>query len=276
MGRPTAGRKADGALRTVAAARPRCARSLGARAQCRPVSERLRRLAAQIPRRSAVADIGTDHGRLPLRAVLDRDARRVIAVDLRADPLAAARRTLATAPPEVAARIELRQGDGLAPLAVDEVDAIVIAGMGAASIVAILEAHPDRVTPRVRLVLQPANDWALLRGWLAEVARTPVVEEIVWERDRPHLVIATDAGPWTWTDDDVDFGPTRRGEGYARWLAQESARLEAIAVCSDATAAWRVRVRAECDRVSSAPTPAASTNPAAAVAARPGPRPGDR
>ena len=49
------------------------------------LSERLRRLAAQIPRGSAVADIGTDHGRLPLAAVIDRDARRVVAVDLRAE-----------------------------------------------------------------------------------------------------------------------------------------------------------------------------------------------
>ena len=273
MGRATAARKATGARKAVAAAMPPST-PLGHTAAA--LSERLRRLAAQIPRGSAVADIGTDHGRLPLGAVIDRDARRVVAVDLRADPLAVARRTLATAPAEVAARIELRQGDGLAPLAVDEVDAIVIAGMGAASIVAILEAHPDRVTPRVRLVLQPANEWALLRRWLADAGRTPVAEEIVWERDRPHLVIATDAGPWTWTDDDVDFGTSRAGEGYQRWLAQESARLEAIAVCSDATAAWRERVRAQWQRVSSASTPAGSTGSGAAAAARRGPRRGDR
>lgn len=244
----------------------------GARAHSRDVSERLRRLAAQIPRGSAVADIGTDHCRLPVRAVIDRDARRVVAVDLRADPLQAARRTLATAAPEVAARIELRQGDGLAPLGIDEVDTIVIAGMGAASIVAILEAHPDRVTPRVRLVLQPANEWALLRRWLADARRTPVAEEIVWERGRPHLVIATDAGPWTWTDDDVDFGPLRAtaGEGYRRWLAREWARLEAIAVCTDATAAWRERVRAQWERE---PT---STSLGASAGARRAPRPADR
>ncbi len=239
------------------------------------MSERLRRLAAQIPRGSAVADIGTDHGRLPVRAVVDRDARRVVAVDLRAAPLAAARRTLATAAPEVAARIELRQGDGLAPIGIDEVDAIVIAGMGAASIVAILEAHLDRVTPRVRLVLQPANEWALLRRWLADARRTPVAEEIVWERDRPHLVIATDAGPWTWTDDDVDLGPLRAtaGEGYRRWLAREWARLESITVCTEATAAWRERVRAQWEREPGLPT---STSPGAAAAARRAPRPADR
>ncbi len=180
-----------------------------------------------------------------MRAVIDRDAAWAIGVDVRSAPLDAARRTLAAASPEVSARIELRAGDGLAAIGVDEVDAIVIAGMGAASIIAILEAHPDRITPQVRLVLQPANEWRRLRAHLAGAQRRPVAEEIVWERDRPHLVLAVDAGPWRWDADDVDFGPLRSkgGEGYRRWLAAECARLEAIATCGHETSTWRERVR---------------------------------
>ncbi len=211
------------------------------------VSERLRAIAACVPEHARVADIGTDHGRLLVHVLTDRSAAWAVGIDCRDSPLAEARRTLAAAPPHIAARAELRRGDGLAPLWPGEVDTIVIAGMGGRRIAEILAAHPERTKTTARLVLQPTTDWQLLRRHLAQAGLAPVDERIVWERGRAHWMIALApmAGAWRWDEDDIGFGPLLRhtlDPAYLAWLVAEHGRLVDITAPSEALAAWALRV----------------------------------
>lgn len=143
------------------------------------LSERLRRIAAQVPAGSSVADIGSDHGLLPVALVSEGTAIRAIAADVNKGPLEAAWRQVAMA--GLQDRISLRLGNGLAVLQPGETDVITIAGMGGSLIADILEAGADRLPGVRRLVMQPnvAADqlrrWLLVRGW--KLVDEQIVEE---------------------------------------------------------------------------------------------------
>ncbi|MFC5848463.1 tRNA (adenine(22)-N(1))-methyltransferase TrmK [Deinococcus petrolearius] len=107
------------------------------------------------------ADIGTDHARLPVALIRSGRARRCVAVDLNPGPLAQARRNVAGA--GLAGRIEVRPGDGFAPLRPGEADSASLCGMGAATIRGVLERAGVALPPR--LVLQPNDSPEPLRVW---------------------------------------------------------------------------------------------------------------
>ena len=128
------------------------------------LDDRLQAVADFVPPASSVADIGTDHGYLPIELFKINSTRRVIAADLNAGPCQAAQRTISEA--GFSDSIEVRQGDGLAALTPGEVDTVCIAGMGGKLEADILEARPDVTAKLQCLVLQPQNGFEYLRGWL--------------------------------------------------------------------------------------------------------------
>ena len=64
-------------------------------------------------------------------------------------------------------KVQCRLGSGLEVLAPGEADDIIIAGMGAETIIEILEAVPWVFDARYNLVLVPATKHSVLRRWLA-------------------------------------------------------------------------------------------------------------
>jgi len=137
-----------------------------------------------------LADIGTDHGRLPSALVLRGLVPSALACDRAPGPIARARATIDRN--GIAARVAVRMGDGLAPLAVGEVDTVVIAGMGAQSIVRILAAHPDRTRALRRVVLQPNFGHEFLRRWLAAHDLALIDERLTLDRGRFYTILAAE------------------------------------------------------------------------------------
>lgn len=110
------------------------------------------------------ADIGSDHAHLPIRlAQLGRVTRGVI-VEVNPGPLDHARVNVARA--GLTDRLEVRAGNGLAPLAPGEVQSASMTGMGAQTMLGILTRTPDRAPDA--LVLQPNDSPEPLRRWAQE------------------------------------------------------------------------------------------------------------
>ena len=128
------------------------------------LTPRLRLLADWVPPGARLADVGTDHGYLPVWLRLHGRAASAIACDLREGPLARARETGRTYGAE---GIEYRLGDGLAPVRPEEADTIVIAGMGGENIASILARAPWTADGRHTLLLQPQTRAEVLRAFLA-------------------------------------------------------------------------------------------------------------
>jgi tRNA (adenine22-N1)-methyltransferase len=154
--------------------------------QSLPGRRRLAALAALVPPGARVADVGSDHGRLPRLLLAAGRARACIATERDPTRLARLARALPGRP-----GLELRAGDGLAALRADDaLDVVVIAGLGARSILRILDAGDLGALGWPRLVLSPQSPAAALRAWL--VARGWALRDgrLVHERGRFYEILA--------------------------------------------------------------------------------------
>ena len=131
-----------------------------------PISKRLLCCASMVTPGSRVADIGTDHGYLGIYLLQSGAARHVIACDLRKDPLENARRNAKLF--GVDGEMEFRLSDGLEKILPDEVDTVVMAGMGGDLIQKILSQCPWRKREGLQFILQPQSAGNVLRRWLCE------------------------------------------------------------------------------------------------------------
>ena len=111
-----------------------------------------------------MADIGTDHGYLPVYLLQTGKILRAVAADINAGPLASAKETVTAC--GLQERVELRQSDGLKNIDVSDITDIVIAGMGGELICQIIGECPKLQDPAKRLILQPMTQAPYLRRWL--------------------------------------------------------------------------------------------------------------
>lgn len=128
------------------------------------LNPRLRAIADRVTPGSRVADIGTDHALLPIWLCHEGIVRYAIAADAAADPLKRAKKNIEYY--RCADKIDTRMSDGLRDIAPDEVDEVLIAGMGGELIARILDdASWNR--PEIRWILQPMSASEDLRAYLA-------------------------------------------------------------------------------------------------------------
>lgn len=154
---------------------------------------RLALVAELIPPRSRVVDVGADHGRLAHRLLATGRARHCIATEKTPARLARVGRF----PPghRLAARLELRAGDGLSCLRrADHLDVAVLAGMGARTMVRILAAPHRARLGLASVVVQPQTEPARLRRWLAGNGFRIVAERIAVDRDALYPILRAELG----------------------------------------------------------------------------------
>lgn len=183
---------------------------------------RLQLLADMVPEGCRLADVGTDHGYLPVYLLQRRRIRGAVAVDIGAEPLAHARRTAEAYGVE---GIDFRLCDGLRDIAPDEVDTVVIAGMGGETIIHILESAPW--TRGCTLLLQPQTKIELLRAWLREHGYAADAERLVEDKGKLYLVLAVrGAEPGTASVLEQYGGFCLEGDPlYGAYLTRQIARL---------------------------------------------------
>ena len=138
-----------------------------------------------------LADIGTDHGYVPVSLLLEGRVRRAVAADIGALPLDHARRTAEQY--GVTERMDFRLGDGLSVLDPGEAEVIVIAGMGGDAITEILTAAPwSRAGPL--LLLQPMSKAEVLRRYLPEGGFVVTAETLATERGVIYPILSVRGG----------------------------------------------------------------------------------
>jgi tRNA (adenine22-N1)-methyltransferase len=128
---------------------------------------------------NCLADVGTDHGYVPLYLYERNVIPRAIAMDVNKGPLE--RATLHIAESGMKEAIETRLSDGLAALKPGEADSVVIAGMGGPLIIRILSAYPEVTASLKELILQPQSEIPEVRMWLYEQGYEIVEEHMVFE-----------------------------------------------------------------------------------------------
>ena len=130
-----------------------------------PLSKRLQTCAALVADGDRVADIGCDHGYLGIHLLTNRIATSVIAADINEMPLQSARRNAEKF--GVLDQISFYLSDGVKSIPKD-FDTLVCAGMGADTMISILEAAPWLKDKKYRLILQCQSRRPELRRYLYE------------------------------------------------------------------------------------------------------------
>lgn len=129
------------------------------------ISKRLEALYEAVNPGESVADIGTDHGYVPILLLQNGISEKVILSDISTGSLAKAEenfRQMGIEIPETCFRI----GDGLSSIEPGEVDALIIGGLGGRTIRQILADDPEKTATYRKLIVQPRNNSGELRYYL--------------------------------------------------------------------------------------------------------------
>lgn len=164
---------------------------------------RLLNAADMIIKGKAVADIGADHALLSIYLLENNLVPGVIIGELGDGPYQRAVRAVNDS--KVSDWIDARQGDGLQVLQSGEVSSVIIAGMGATTIVEILSYDWEKSNSFERFVFQPMSKAEYLRKELA-FRGWPIIEErLVKENDQLFVLIAAQPGDEAYAMDDLEL-----------------------------------------------------------------------
>lgn len=208
------------------------------------LTPRLRQIAAWVRQGAHLADVGTDHAYLPVWLTLQGRVASAIASDLRRGPLDRAQETGRRY--GVGDRITFRLGNGLAAVAPEECDTIVIAGMGGENIAAILAAAPWTADGRHTLVLQPQSRPEVLRRFLMEHGYAITREALVEDRGHLYPVLEAGAGEMKLTPGQLHCGvKLLRDPLWDRYLIEKIIQLQNVVAGRSRSADPADRARAE-------------------------------
>ena len=143
------------------------------------LSKRLQAVADLVSVGLTVADVGTDHGYIPIYLLETGKCKKAFAMDVNKGPILRAKEHIEEH--GLSDRIETRLSDGVKHLRVGECDAVVIAGMGGALTIKILEEGKDIFKSLAEFVLQPQSELYKVREYLISHGYCVIEEDMVWE-----------------------------------------------------------------------------------------------
>lgn len=143
------------------------------------ISNRLMTAAALVTQGYTLADVGTDHGYIPIYLLQQKKIPAAIAMDINEGPLERAKEHIALY--GLQAYIQTRLSDGVAALKPGEVEAVLIAGMGGGLVMHILKDGEKVCQSAKELILQPQSEIEHVREFLREKGYTILAEDMVYE-----------------------------------------------------------------------------------------------
>ena len=202
------------------------------------LSMRLERVAELVPTGARLADIGSDHGYLPVALIKRGVITAAVAGEVALTPFRSAERTVRESGLEE--RVTVRMANGLAAIEpADGITAISLCGMGGETIRDILAVGKARLSGRERLILQPNGGEQPLRQWLMDNGYRILHEDVLREnRFYYEIIVAERDGPVKYSAEALYFGPlqlqARSPVFLAKW--QRMLRLKQKTLASFARA----------------------------------------
>lgn len=151
------------------------------------LSKRLQYVADFITPGLVLADIGTDHGFIPIYMVLAEKTPKAFAMDINEGPLERATEHIKEY--GIESKIETRLSDGLMKLNGNEAEAVLIAGMGGSLVIKILTEGKHALEGVKELVLSPHTEADLVREFLKTTDFVIEKEGMVIDAGKYYVVI---------------------------------------------------------------------------------------
>ncbi|SHG96422.1 tRNA (adenine(22)-N(1))-methyltransferase [Tepidibacter thalassicus] len=156
------------------------------------LSERLEVIANLVDKNTILADIGTDHGYIPVYLLKNKKIKYAVAADINRGPLENAKKEVLLN--NLEDKVDLRLGSGLSVLKKGEVDEVIIAGMGGVLISKILEESFEVAKSLKKIILQPMQASDELRKYLYSEKFEIIDEVLVKEDFRIYEIIVVNYG----------------------------------------------------------------------------------
>lgn len=150
------------------------------------ISNRLKSVADYVEYRTC-ADVGTDHGYVPIYLMENDICDKVIAMDINEGPISKCNENIEKY--NYSDRIETRISNGLQKLSCGEVESVVISGMGGMLIKDIL-SYDLKLTKSVKqFVLSPHGDVPVVREFLKDNGFTINRENMVYDEGKYYIIL---------------------------------------------------------------------------------------
>lgn len=156
------------------------------------LSKRLKAIADFVPKDSVVADIGTDHGYIPAYLIYSGICNKVIGTDISKGSLKKIIEYVKQLNYEK--KVQTRLGNGLEPIITNEIDTVIIAGMGGLLIRDILQKDLEKTNSITHFIFQPMIAAKELREYLVNNKFQIVDEELVYEENKYYEIIYAKKG----------------------------------------------------------------------------------
>ena len=151
------------------------------------LSVRLNEIIYLVDKCNIIADIGTDHGYIPIYLIKNNFCNLAIASDVNLGPKRKAELNISME--GLTEKIHCRLGDGLNTIKPYEVQAVIIAGMGGYLIRDILEERLDVFKSLDYAILQPAQNPEILRKYIYERGFKIIDEKLCFEQNKYYETI---------------------------------------------------------------------------------------
>jgi tRNA (adenine22-N1)-methyltransferase len=183
------------------------------------LSKRLQVVADYVPANARLADIGSDHAYLPANLLLADKISFGIAGEVAKGPLENARQEVMRH--RLGDRLEARLADGLAAVTPeDNIDTVVVAGMGGRLISQILEAGHQNGEQYNHLILQPNIDVYVVREWLETHGYQIEAETMLLDEGHYYEIVVAVPGEQSLTSQECHYGPFNIAANDDVWRAK--------------------------------------------------------
>lgn len=167
------------------------------------INNRLKKI-SELVTTNSLLDIGCDHAFLDIYIAQKKSLKKIVASDNKKGPLEIARKNIEKY--QLQDKIKLKLGDGL-DVYEDDIDTIIISGMGGRSIIGILKKHEEYFKDIDTFILSPNNYIEDVRRYLVSKNYKIVEEELVKEKKQIYQIIKFSRGKCKYKKRDYFFGP---------------------------------------------------------------------
>lgn len=168
------------------------------------LTKRLETIANYVPKGNIIADVGTDHGYIPIYLIKEGISPKAYAMDISKGPLEKAKNNIEAY--NVNNYIEPILSDGLKALGDRKVDTLIIAGMGGMLIKKILLEEQVKLKSIPNLILSPHLDVEEVRRTVHQLGYSINLEDFIKEDNKYYPIIFCSHGTEHYTDIEYKYG----------------------------------------------------------------------
>ncbi len=190
------------------------------------ISKRLKAIGDVIPNDSYVIDVGCDHALLDIYIVKNKNCR-AIASDIKEGPLLKAEENIKNN--NLTDKIKTSLSDGINAMP-DDIDVIVLSGMGTNTILKILSSGKDKLDNIKHIIVSTQSDYYLLRKGMLDFGFIINNENFIYDK-KYYLIIDFVKGNRKYTERELTYGPIlikSKNADYKKYLEREIYKLKLI------------------------------------------------